>query len=179
VINVIWFDAVRYCNWLSEQTGLSKVYTIEGEVVTADWHADGYRLPTEAEWEFAARGGNLSKGYQYAGSDNLDEVGWFEGYKTNPVGGKKPNELGLYDMSGNVWEWCWDWYGEAYYTDCHEEGIVRDPLGPDNGECRVLRGGSWLLNDFSCRSADRVRVIPDLRFNFNGFRVSRHLSLPF
>jgi formylglycine-generating enzyme required for sulfatase activity len=182
VINVSWFDAVRYCNWLSEQTGLSKVYTIEGKTVTADWHADGYRLPTEAEWEFAARGGNLSKGYRYAGSDNLDEVGWYSknsNRQTHPVGQKKPNEFGLYDMSGNVWEWCWDWYGEAYYTDCHEEGIVRDPLGSDNGKYRVLRGGSWIDINPICRSALRHWNYPVNWINHLGFRPARHLSLPF
>lgn len=169
VINVSWFDAVRYCNWLSEQTGLRKVYTIEGETVTVDWYADGYRLPTEAEWEFAVRGGNLSEGFQYSGSDNLDEVGWYDnnsGGQTHPVGEKKPNELGLYDMSGNVWEWCWDWY------DAYSAVVQRDPKGPDKGDNRVLRGGSWDFSARSCRVSYRNISTPDYRYDFLGFRLA-------
>jgi len=121
VINVSWDDAQGYCQWLSRQTGKT------------------YRLPTEAEWEFAARGGILSKGFQYAGSNDLGEVAWHKknsGKKSQLVGEKKPNELGLHDMSGNVSEWCGDWY-EDYST-----GTQTNPKGPTKGTERVFRSGS-------------------------------------
>lgn len=169
VINVSWLDAVRYCNWLSEQTGLRKVYTIKGETVTADWYADGYRLPTEAEWEYAARGGNQSQGYKYAGSNNLDEVGWYDnnsGGQTHPVGEKKPNELGLYDMSGNVYEWCWDWYGN------YSAEAQNDPAGAEKGDLRVYRGGSWYNSAGFCRVSHRGNFFtPDYRGDHIGFRL--------
>jgi len=132
-----------------------------------------FRLPTEAEWEYAARGGHLApfeKGKgdiligknKYAGSDNLDEVGWYSKnskYKTHPVATKKPNELGIYDMSGNVWEWCADWYGEKYYDECQKKGIVEHPTGPKTGSHRVLRGGCWNNNGHNCSSANRNNTI--------------------
>ena len=127
-----------------------------------------FRLPTEAEWEYAARGGNRSKGYKYSGSDNIDEVAWYAGNsgdKTHPVRGKKANELGLYDMSGNVWEWCHDWYGE------YSSGAQTDPKGPDKGSCRVLRGGSWFNAARYCRVSSRPDYAPDHRNFCCGFRL--------
>ncbi len=169
VLYVSWYDAVAYCNWLSEQQGLRKVYTIRGREVEADWSANGYRLPTEAEWEYAARGGAESKGYKYAGSNNLDEVAWFgenSGGKTRPVGEKKPNELGLHDMSGNVREWCWDW--RAAYTSSSKT----NPRGPESGSDRVLRGGSWINIAESCRVSYRSSDLPVNRLVVIGFRVA-------
>jgi len=152
VESVTWFDAVEFCNKLSEMEGLTPVYTIEGRTpptgypitaatVTPDWSADGYRLPTNAQWEYAARGGNRSEGYRYSGSDDADEVAWHRensGWKTREVGKKAPNELGLYDMSGNVWEWCWDIPGG------HPSEPVTDYYGPSlwNGT-RLIRGGNF------------------------------------
>ncbi len=169
VVLVSWYGAVEYCNWLSDREGLRKVYTIRGREVEADWSANGYRLPTEAEWEYAARGGVQSKGYKYAGSDNLDEVAWYlknSGRKTHPVGEKKPNELGLHDMSGNVWEWCWDW------KDAYSSGAKTNPRGPEKGSFRVLRGGSWYYLAEYCRVSNRNDHDPGNRAGYGGFRVA-------
>jgi len=154
VIHVSWNDAVAYCDWLSKKTG------------------QNYRLPTEAEWEYAARGGNKSRGYQYSGSNNLDEVGWYDhnsGIRTHPVGQKRPNELGLYDMSGNVWEWCEDWYSSEYY----QKSPQIDPQGPSSGTHRVLRGGSWLITPIYVRCSNRNHYVPAGRDPNSGFRLAR------
>jgi len=132
----------------------------------------GGRLPTEAEWEYAARGGNKSRGYRYSGSDNLDEVSWYSnnsGRRTHPVGLKRPNELGLYDMSGNVWEWCLDRYDEGYYAKSPRD----NPTGPSSGSGRVVRGGSWLSSGAYCRLTSRTRHAPGDRDDNVGFRCVR------
>jgi formylglycine-generating enzyme required for sulfatase activity len=131
-----------------------------------------YRLPTEAEWEFAAKGGNFSENYLFSGSDKLKEVGWFEensGSETHDVGQKYPNELGLFDMSGNVWEWCGDWYDENYYKNSPQ----KDPKGANSGSPRVVRGGSWGDSPLCCRSAYRGNFAPSNRGYTLGFRLAR------
>jgi formylglycine-generating enzyme required for sulfatase activity len=142
-----------------------------------------YRLPTEAEWEYAARGGahRQQDGYRYAGSDKLKEVGWYIGNsdgETKAVGLKYTNELGLYDMSGNVWEWCNDWFDEKYYQACHEKGLVQDPQGPEKGVYRVVRGGGWIDDPRHCRVACRYTFGPAVRGYDLGFRLalSRQLT---
>jgi len=132
----------------------------------------GKRLPTEAEWEYAARRGNKSKGYTYSGSNDLDAVAWYSnnsGSKTHPVAQKQPNKLGLYDMSGNVWEWCSDWYDEGYYSGSPQT----DPQGSNSGKKRVLRGGCWYYGAYYCRVADRDGLLSGRRGHSSagGFRL--------
>lgn len=160
VVHVSWHDAVAFCAWLGNSTGKR------------------YRLPTEAEWEYAARGGNLGRAgsqirsTKYAGGSDLGSVGWYadnSGGKVHPVGQKTANELGLYDMSGNVLEWCSDWYGENYYKG----SPATDPAGPSSGEARVVRGGSWYAPARSCRVADRGGYSRGDRTFHLGFRLAR------
>jgi sulfatase modifying factor 1 len=163
VVYVSWYDAAFYCNWLSKRHEKETVYTLTNPSqgiwsldfdVEIDTAAKGYRLPTEAEWEFAARGGNHSMGYEYSGDSVLTDVAWYaenSNNRTRAVKLKKRNELGLYDMSGNVWEWCQDWYFE--------------------GTRRVLRGGSWNLTAVHCRTAYRTSHNPVSRYSGIGFRL--------
>ena len=128
-----------------------------------------FRLPTEAEWEYAARGGNKSKGYKYSGSNTIGDVAWYisnSSSKTHQVGTKSPNELGIYDMSGNVWEWCSDWYGS------YSSSSQTNPTGPTSGSYRVLRGGSWGTYAQNCRVSYRYSYAPDYRDDYNGFRLA-------
>ncbi len=177
-INVSWNDAIAYCNWLSEQHGYQKVYSISGSKVTPNWNADGYRLPTEAEWEYAARsrGGKekwagTSSESQLASYANYSESGSKDGYEyTAPAGKFKANDLGLHDMSGNVWEWCWDRYDGDYYASSPS----RNPKGPvEEGSYRVLRGGSWYGRPAGLRCAYRYDRNPGYGDYFIGFRLSR------
>lgn len=136
---VSWNDCQTFINRLNSYTGRN------------------FRLPTEAEWEFAARGGNYSRHYKYSGSNYIGDVAWYDdnsGNRTHPVGTKQPNELGLYDMSGNVYEWCNDWYGS--YSSYSQS----DPTGPNSGSNRVLRGGSWCNCARFCRSSLRINNAP-------------------
>ncbi|MBL7793564.1 MAG: SUMF1/EgtB/PvdO family nonheme iron enzyme [Saprospiraceae bacterium] len=201
VVNVSWYDAVEYCNWRSSQRGLKPVYIIKKRqkdsnninrddglkwTVKVDWSANGYRLPTEAEWEYAARalngkgggkvrfgngkdvadpkeinfngGGNAKKPYSTVGNDRG---------RTTTVGNFRANSLGLYDMSGNVWEWCWDWYEEY-------PGIEQtNPKGADSGAWRVFRGGSWIHSPRDVKAAYRGFVDPSGRYIYGGFRLAR------
>ncbi len=173
VIHVSWNDAVAYCNWRSEQDGLQKVYTISGANVTANWSADGYRLPTEAEWEFAAR--SRGKDEKWAGTNSESSISTYangtgstDGYEyTAPVRSFRPNSLGLNDMSGNVWEWCWDWKADYPST------AQTNPTGPNTGSYRVLRGGSWGLIPARLRYASRDGYSPGYRYSDCGFRLAR------
>ena len=168
VEQVSWFDALRFCNQLSELTGLSKVYQIEGDTVIWKRYADGYRLPTEAEWEYGATAG---KEDEYSGGSNFDAVAWTaesEGDSSSPVALKGANAWGLFDMSGNVFEWCWDWWG-SYSSD-----TVADPIGPAEASSeRVCRGGAWnrspWFSRITCRSAEH----PCARSSNLGFRLAR------
>lgn len=167
-----WLTAVEYCNWLSGKEKLSKCYLITGNDVRYLDTAKGYRLPTEAEWEFAARGGNKAKGTLYAGGEDISEVAWFKGNSNDgphKVAQKKPNELGLYDMAGNMWEWVWDWYDTYYY----KTSPSANPKGPETGMYRVTRGGAWYNLPTYTTVYTRQYNTPDFRQNSVGFRVAR------
>ncbi len=147
---VSWNDCQEFIKKLNAKTGLN------------------FRLPTEAEWEYAARGGNKSRGYKYAGSNNIADVAWYgdnSGDKTHAVGTKQPNELGLYDMSGNVWEWCSDWFGS------YSSASQTNPMGASSGSIRVHRGGSWYNDAWNCRVSRRNDFNPDFRNYVLGLRL--------
>jgi formylglycine-generating enzyme required for sulfatase activity len=167
VESVSWFDAVDFCNLLSEKSGLQKVYTGKGEKITYNWQANGFRLPTEVEWEYACRAG--MEGDRYG---DIDEIAWYNknsGSSTQAVGRKRPNAWGLYDMLGNVWEWCWDWYGK-YPVESQS-----DWYGPGSGTHRVLRGGCCARDESFCRAYYRANREPSSRWKHSGFRVARSL----
>lgn len=170
VINVSWYDAIEYCNWLSIKEGFSPRYKINGQNIIVDWGARGYRLPTEAEWEYAAQESQFEKQTIYSGGNRLDEVGWYNlnsNSRTHPVGSKKANKLGIHDMSGNVWEWCWDWYGEYR----NKEQVSFHPKGAENGRMKIIRGGSWSNQAESSRIITRSSNNPNTRRNSIGFRI--------
>ena len=150
---------VESVSWEDVQEFIQKLNALTGK---------RYRLPTEAEWEYAARGGKTSQGYKYAGGNSIDKVAWYalnSSGQTHLVGQKQPNELGLYDMTGNVWEWCQDWY-ESYSSSAQT-----NPTGPTHGSSRVLRGGSWNRNAGYCRVSDRNDDNPSGRAINIGFRL--------
>jgi formylglycine-generating enzyme len=153
IVNVTWDDAAAYCDWLSKKTGKK------------------YRLPSEAEWEYAAKGGKKSKNTKYAGSAKIEDVAWYDknsNQQTQSVGTKTPNELELYDMTGNVWEWCNDWFLHDYYPKSPEV----NPPGPAKGNQKVQRSGSWINYFEDNRITVRIGNLPTERDGFFGFRVA-------
>lgn len=149
-----WLDAILFCNNLSQRGGLTPAYVVNGDDIEWDTTADGYRLPTEAEWEFACRAGTSGPRY-----GSLDAIAWYRNNcdgRVHEVGGKEPNAWGLYDTLGNVWEWCWDIYDPEVY-----------------GTYRVLRGGGWFDEHWSCRASVRRRSHPTYRIDDVGFRIAR------
>ena len=189
VENMSWYNAIEYCNRRSMKEGLTPCYTIDKSnmdsnntnssddlkwTVKCNFSANGYRLPTEAEWEYAAKGGKKSEGYTYSGSNSIGNVAWYDGNisgnRTHDVKTKPPNELELYDMSGNVYEWCWDWMG-AYSSSSQT-----NPTGASSGSLRVLRGGCCSDYASFCRVANRFHYTPSGSYYNLGFRVVRSSS---
>lgn len=172
VEQVSFVDAARFCNKLSERTGFALCYQIEGNEVTWDQRAQGYRLPTEAEWEYACRAGSETAYCFGDDPEQLDEYAWYCGNsenRTHAVGRKRPNGWGLFDLHGNVWEWCWDWYQIYKVTNDTSDS----PIGPATDSRRVLRGGSFLREPQDLRSASRDASGPTFRISFIGFRCVR------
>lgn len=188
VEQVTWFNAIEYCNRLSILEGFTPCYSYGSygtnpnnwptgwntnsynhTNVSCNWNAMGYRLPTEMEWLYAAKGGSLSQGYIYSGSNTIANVAWYtnnSGNRTHDVGTKLPNELGIYDMTGNVEEWCWDIWASSYPA-----GSQTNPTGPTSGSWRVWRGGSWFNSHYGCEISSRQPSSPTYIVNWQGFRV--------
>ena len=179
IIGVSWFGAILYCNWLSKKHGLMPVYSIIGNSIVPEWDANGYRLPTEAEWEYAARA--LGKTHTWSGTSDINELykyanlrGKEDGYPfTSPIGNFLPNSIGLYDMTGNANEWCWDWSDKEYYKYSER----KNPKGPPSGKSHVLRGFSWVFDGSKAHltsrfAGDYVGICSDV----TGFRLARNFK---
>ncbi len=184
VEEVTWYDCMAFCNALSEIEGLTCCYTItnishdgdhiDSADVTCDFGANGYRLPTEAEWEYACRAGTTTRFFAGDSESDLGRAGWYSsnsGSQTHNVAQKEANPWGLYDVHGNVWEWCWDWFDAAYYGTRPDPDS--DPTGPASGVNPLLRGGSWHWSASTCRSAFRFADFPWLRGYDYGFRLAK------
>jgi formylglycine-generating enzyme required for sulfatase activity len=178
VEQVRWSDAVKFCNKRSELEGLRPCYDLN--TWKCDFRAEGYRLPTEAEWEYACRAGTTTAYFFGDEAAKLGEYAWFDknaGGRPRPVGQKKPNPWGLFDMAGNVWEWCNDFYGVDYFNASPEQ----DPRGPDTGQTKTVRGGAWRFSADRCRAGYRYNENPgysDVCFGYDiyGFRCVRNAS---
>lgn len=190
VETVGWFDAIKYCNAKSKKEGLPIAYkektgdllNAKGKITTDITKVKGYRLPTESEWEYAAKEGNINLGkpnqkyYTYSGSNNPSEVAWYSTGEwgslgsTKEVGQKKPNKLGIYDMSGNVWEWC-DWYDEKYYS----KNTKLNPINTEKVVYKVLRGGSWVFFYNDLVTTKRLQYLPIKKLNDLGFRIAKSI----
>lgn len=158
VVNISWTDAISFCNLLSQKVGLKECYSIsnDGEDIICDWESDGYRLPSEAEWQYACKA--ETTGYRYG---ELDKIAWYTENSAgtiHEVGRKEPNAWGLYDMIGNVWEWCWDLYDEKVY-----------------GSYRIFRGGSWAEEARGCGASCRRRSHPSYSIDDLGFRLAKSI----
>jgi formylglycine-generating enzyme required for sulfatase activity len=165
VERVNWYNVVEFCNRLSQSEGLTPAYSGSGSSITCNWNANGYRLPTEAEWEYACRAETTTP-FSTGNNITTSQANYIEN-STKPVGSFDPNPWGLYDMHGNVWEWCWDWYGS------YSSGAQTNPHGPATGVGRVLRGGSYGYNGHNLRSACRGDNNPNVWYGIIGFRLVR------
>ncbi len=168
---VDWFAAAAFCNALSIRSGRSPCYRVAGDAWICDWQADGYRLPTEAEWEYACRGGTKTRWFWGDTESGADAHAWYSGNaggRLHPVGEKTANPFGLHDLAGNCWEWCWDWSADRY-----DAAATDDPRGPEEGRLRAVRGGSFLYLPRRLRSAFRLRLAPTYRLVDLGFRCVR------
>jgi formylglycine-generating enzyme required for sulfatase activity len=171
--NISWTDAIKYCNWLSKVNNLKPAYSKKDEKYICDFSADGYRLPSEAEWEYAAKGGNKSQNFAYSGSNDLEMIAWYaNNSRKSPqeIGTKLANELGIHDMSGNVWEWCWNYYSPIYHLVERRD----NPVGPDRGDKRSVRGGSWDSSKLDyLKPTNQLSWNPTATNEFFGLRIVR------